>query len=186
MILLIDNYDSFVHNLARYVRQLGAEVVVKRNDEISIAEIAALKPSRIIISPGPKTPNDAGICLELVKHFATTIPILGICLGHQVIAAAFGAEVVRSEYPMHGKASKVSCGGNYIFHALPGEFTVGRYHSLIVANDSLPDCLQVIATTDKQEIMALCHKDLPVIGLQFHPESVLTDYGYEMLGNFLR
>lgn len=186
MILLIDNYDSFAHNLARYVRQLGSQVKVVRNDKITIAEIKALQPEKIIISPGPKEPRDAGICLNVVRKFASHIPILGVCLGHQVIAAAFGANVVRAESPMHGKGSVITCTTQSVFSGLPKQFKVGRYHSLVVDPDSMPSCLQVIAQSNDKEIMALQHKHLPVIGLQFHPESVLTEHGYQMLENFLK
>ena len=185
MILLLDNYDSFAHNLARYVRQLSNKVTVVRNDKISIDEIAAMRPERIIISPGPKGPEDAGICLEVVNNFAATIPILGVCLGHQVIAAAFGAAVVRAKQPMHGKSSVIYCEDNPIFEDLPPQFRVARYHSLIVDAATIPDCLQVVANTAAGEVMTLTHKNYPVVGLQFHPESVLTEHGYQLLNNFL-
>jgi anthranilate synthase/aminodeoxychorismate synthase-like glutamine amidotransferase len=186
VVLLIDNYDSFAHNLARYIRQLGFEVLVKRNDEISIEEIKKIAPDKIILSPGPKAPCDAGICLDVVREFASTVPIMGVCLGHQVIAAAFGAQVVRADKPMHGRASKIISQKHMIFNNLPSEFMVGRYHSLIVSKQELPDCLMVIAETEHGEVMAIAHKDNLVIGLQFHPESVLTEYGYEILQNFLQ
>ncbi len=186
MVLLIDNYDSFAHNLARYVRQLGAKVLIKRNDEISIEEIKKIAPDKIILSPGPKAPCDAGICLDVVREFAPTVPIMGVCLGHQVIAAAFGAQVVRADKPMHGRSSKIISQKHLIFNNLPSEFKVGRYHSLIVSKQELPDCLMVIAETEDGEVMAIAHKDNLVIGLQFHPESVLTEYGYEILQNFLQ
>jgi anthranilate synthase/aminodeoxychorismate synthase-like glutamine amidotransferase len=185
MILLIDNYDSFAHNLARYIRQLGFEVLVKRNDAISIAAIKKMAPEKIILSPGPKAPADAGICLDTVRELGAQIPILGICLGHQVIAAAFGAQVVRADVPMHGRSSKIICKEHIIFKNLPSEFKVGRYHSLIVAKNNLPDCLRVIAETEYGDVMAIAHTNNLVIGLQFHPESVLTEFGYAMLNNFL-
>jgi anthranilate synthase component II len=185
MILLLDNYDSFAHNLARYVRQLGCVVQVVRNDKITIAEINKLAPEKIIISPGPKDPDGAGVALDIVREFGARIPILGICLGHQVIAAAYGAKVIRSAQPAHGKASTIHCLSSPIFQNMPQNFNVGRYHSLIVQADGLPKCLRVIAKTSANEIMALEHDTHPVLGLQFHPESVLTEHGYAMLNNFL-
>ena len=186
MVLLIDNYDSFVHNLARYVALQGQAVRVVRNDEISLAEIAALAPSHIILSPGPCTPNEAGICLEIVRRFAGNIPLLGVCLGHQVIAQAVGGRITYARHPLHGQATTVIHNGEGVFTGLPPTFPVGRYHSLIVDVDTVPECLAVTATCPEGEIMALAHKSMLVWGVQFHPESILTDYGHEMIENFLR
>jgi anthranilate synthase/aminodeoxychorismate synthase-like glutamine amidotransferase len=186
MILLIDNYDSFVFNLARYVVELGFETDVYRNDKITLQEITALAPSHIIISPGPCSPNEAGISLALIQRFMDQIPILGVCLGHQAIAQACGGRVVRAEFPKHGKSDKVYHDGKGIFSNLPNPLTVARYHSLIVENTLLPPSLKVTATTDKNEIMALEHQTYPLIGVQFHPESVLTEHGHDMLRYFLQ
>lgn len=185
MILLIDNYDSFVYNLARYVRELGFTEMVKRNDAITLNEIEALNPSHIIISPGPCTPNEAGVCLSLIQYFAEYIPILGICLGHQAIGQAFGGEVVRAKQPTHGKASSVSHQQQGIFRDLPSPFKAARYHSLAVCKDTLPTCLQITASTEDGEIMGLQHQNYPTVGLQFHPESILTEHGHQLLLNFL-
>jgi anthranilate synthase/aminodeoxychorismate synthase-like glutamine amidotransferase len=185
MILLIDNYDSFVHNLARYVRELGDETEVRRHDAISFDEIDALGPSRIIISPGPCTPGEAGISTDVVRRFGPTIPILGVCLGHQCIGAAYGAGIVRAKRPMHGKASRIHHDGRGVFAGLPNPFMAGRYHSLVVARAGLPADLRVTATAPDGEIMAIEHVHHPVLGLQFHPESVLTEYGYVLLDRFL-
>lgn len=185
MILLIDNYDSFAHNLARYLRQLGQDVAVVRNDEMSVAEIRTMNPAAIVLSPGPCTPNEAGICLHVVEQLHSTIPMLGVCLGHQAICQAFGASVIRTA-PVHGRASEVQHRGHSLFDGLESPFMAGRYHSLIAACDSLPADLEVIATslTDKI-VMAISHRRFPVFGVQFHPESVLTSGGYRLLGNFL-
>jgi len=186
MILVIDNYDSFVHNLARYVRQLGPEVIVRRNDAISIDEIRQIKPDAIVLSPGPCTPTESGICLEVVRQLHDEVPILGVCLGHQAIVEALGGRIVRAARPMHGQASQITHDGQGVFHDLPSPMQVGRYHSLIAEAASLPDCLQVNAQTEEGTIMAVSHTSLPVVGVQFHPESVLTEHGYAMLANFLQ
>ena len=185
MILLIDNYDSFVFNLARYFRELSCEVAVVRNDAISIAEIVAMQPEAIVLSPVPCTPNEAGICLEVVRRLGPTIPILGICLGHQTIAAALGGEVVRAPEPIHGRTSLVEHNGERLFTGLPNPLTAMRYHSLIVPEATLPACLRVTAHTKDGLIMGLEHLDWPTFGLQFHPESVLTSGGHRLLENFL-
>lgn len=185
MILLLDNYDSFVHNLARYVRELGGEAVVHRNDALDLDQIAALAPSHIIVSPGPCTPNEAGISVEAIRRFGPTIPILGVCLGHQAIGAAYGAEVVRARRPMHGKTSLIHHQGTSVFTGLPNPFTATRYHSLVIAPESIPEELLVTASADDGEVMAVAHAEHPVVGVQFHPESVLTEYGYRMLDWFL-
>ena len=186
MVLLIDNYDSFVHNLARYVRELGEDSVVRRNDGITLGEIEALAPSHIIISPGPCSPAEAGISNEAVRRFGPTIPILGVCLGHQCIGAAYGGEVVRAGRPRHGRTSAVSHDGTNLFAGLPTPLRVTRYHSLAIARPSLPESLRVLATADDDgEIMAVEHREHPVVGVQFHPESAATEYGYAMLDRFL-
>lgn len=186
MILLIDNYDSFVYNLARYVRELGAEPLVRRHDAITLEEIASLAPSHIIISPGPCSPAEAGISTAVVRRFGAAVPILGVCLGHQCIGAAYGGEIVRARRPMHGKTSEIRHDGTGIFEGLPSPFTATRYHSLVIAPGSLPRGLRVTATAEDGEIMAVQHLEHPVVGVQFHPESVLTRYGYRMLDRFLR
>lgn len=186
MILLIDNYDSFVFNLARYVVELGYEMVVHRNDKITIEEIRAMSPSHIIISPGPCSPNEAGVSLELIQHFMDKIPILGVCLGHQAIAQACGGKVVRAARPKHGKSDLVYHDGKGIFSNLPNPLKVARYHSLIVENGSLPPELNVTANTAEDEIMAIQHQSYPMIGVQFHPESVLTEHGHAILQQFLQ
>lgn len=185
MILLIDNYDSFVWNLARYVSELGHPRLVRRNDALSLADIAALAPSHIILSPGPCTPAEAGICKDLIRHFGPSIPILGVCLGHQCIGAAYGGRVVRSLRPMHGKTSDIHHDGRGVFQGLPDPLTVARYHSLVVAREGLPDCLETCATSPEGEIMALRHRSHPVVGVQFHPEAVLTVGGHQLLASFL-
>lgn len=186
MILLIDNYDSFVHNLARYVRRLGQETQVVRNDAITVDEIRRLAPAAIVLSPGPCTPNEAGCSLDVVRQLSREVPILGVCLGHQTIAAAFGAKVVRAPQPVHGRSSLVRHASQGVFAGIPNPMTVGRYHSLIVAEDSLPGELAVTARTDDGVVMALAHRQLPIVGVQFHPESILTSGGYELLANFLK
>jgi para-aminobenzoate synthetase component 2 len=185
MILVIDNYDSFVHNLARYIRELGRPTNVVRNDDIDLATIERLSPSHIVISPGPCTPNEAGISVSLIEHFAPTIPILGVCLGHQSIGQALGGKVVRARRPMHGKTSLIRHDAIGIFAGVPNPLRVTRYHSLVVAKEGLPDDLLVAAESDDGEIMALRHRCWPVVGLQFHPEAVLTEHGYDLLRNFL-
>jgi anthranilate synthase/aminodeoxychorismate synthase-like glutamine amidotransferase len=185
MILMIDNYDSFTYNLVQYIGQLGGAVVVHRNDKISLDEIQDLKPDAVVLSPGPCTPKEAGICIEVIRRFSATIPILGVCLGHQAIGYAFGAEVVRAERIMHGKTSQIINDGRTIFQGLPNPFVAGRYHSLIVEKTSLPDCLEISAETEEGEIMGIRHKEYPVEGIQFHPESVLTPNGKRILKNFL-
>ena len=187
MILLIDNYDSFVHNLARYVRELGHETVVRRNDEITIEQIAALAPSHIIISPGPCSPNEAGISTEVVRRLGPTTPVLGVCLGHQCIGAAYGADVRRAGKPVHGRTSSIVHDRTSIFTGLPSPIRVTRYHSLSLGRASVPDSLRVLATAvDDGEIMAVAHREHPVVGVQFHPESAASEYGYAMLDRFLR
>ena len=193
MVFVLDNYDSFTYNLVQYVGELGAEVVVRRNDEISPSEVEALKPDRILISPGPCTPEDAGISIALVRHFAALaaaggrrVPILGVCLGHQAIGAAFGGNIVRAAKLMHGKTSAVEHDGKTIFTGIPSAMICTRYHSLIVSAKGLPEELEVSArTADGETIMALRHRELPIEGVQFHPESVLTMHGKQLLQNFL-
>jgi anthranilate synthase/aminodeoxychorismate synthase-like glutamine amidotransferase len=185
LILLIDNYDSFVYNLARYVQELGAEPLVRRHDAIGVDEIFALAPSHIIISPGPCSPNEAGISTEVVRRVGQHIPILGVCLGHQCIGAAYGGEIVRAGMPMHGKTSRIHHSGTGLFAGLPNPFTATRYHSLVIAPASIPPSLQVTATSEDGEIMAVQHLEHPVHGVQFHPESVLTEHGYRLLDHFL-
>jgi anthranilate synthase/aminodeoxychorismate synthase-like glutamine amidotransferase len=185
MILVIDNYDSFTYNLVQYLGELGAELVVRRNDAVTLAEIEALTPSHIVISPGPGTPEDGGVSLDIVREFYTTMPILGVCLGHQCIAAAFGGRVDRAPRLMHGKTSPVYHDGGGILHGVPSPFTATRYHSLVVY-EPLPECLEIAATTAEGEVMALRHKSAPLTGVQFHPESILTEHGKQILGNFMR
>jgi anthranilate synthase/aminodeoxychorismate synthase-like glutamine amidotransferase len=185
MILLIDNYDSFVYNLARYAQELGHEVAVYRNDCLTLKQIERLNPDHIVISPGPCTPDEAGVSNQVVQHFGTKIPILGVCLGHQCIGKAFGGDVIRAQNPMHGKTSMILHKATGIFRDLPDPLRVTRYHSLVVANDNLPDCLEVTATSMDDEIMAFSHKELPIVGVQFHPEAILTHCGYDILRNFL-
>jgi anthranilate synthase/aminodeoxychorismate synthase-like glutamine amidotransferase len=187
MILLIDNYDSFVHNLARYVRELGWEAVVRRNDELTMEEVESIAPSHIIISPGPCTPAEAGVSTEIVRRYGSATPILGVCLGHQCIGAAYGGDIIRAGAPVHGKTSVVEHDGSGIFARVPSPLRVARYHSLVIAKESLPDSLRVVATArDDGEVMAVAHRQHPVIGVQFHPESAATEYGYAMIDAFLR
>ncbi len=186
MILLIDNYDSFVYNLARYVRELGDEPVVRRHDALTVDEIAAMAPSHVIISPGPCSPKEAGISTEVVRRLGPTTPILGVCLGHQCIGEAYGGEIVRAGRPMHGKISRIRHTGSGLFEGLPNPFVATRYHSLVIAPGSVPPVLRVTATSEDGEIMAVEHVEHPVFGVQFHPESVLTEHGYRILERFLR
>jgi para-aminobenzoate synthetase component 2 len=185
MLLVIDNYDSFTYNLVQYLGEMGQEVRVVRNDELPAAEIAALAPSHIVISPGPCTPNEAGISLEVIKMYAGKIPILGVCLGHQSIGQAFGGKVVRAARVMHGKTSQISHDGKGLFTGLPNPFEATRYHSLLIERSSVPDELEVTAETAEKEIMAVRHRTLPVEGVQFHPESFLTTSGKDLLRNFI-
>ncbi|CAM5200033.1 Anthranilate synthase component 2 OS=Castellaniella defragrans OX=75697 GN=HNR28_002578 PE=4 SV=1 [Castellaniella defragrans] len=184
-LLMIDNYDSFTYNLVQYLGELGADVHVARNDQIDLAGVQALDPDRICLSPGPCTPAEAGITVELIRQFAGRKPILGVCLGHQAIGVAFGGKIVRAQTIMHGKVSPVTHTGTDVFKGLPSPFTVTRYHSLAIERASLPDCLTVTAETADGEIMGVAHTSLPVYGVQFHPESVLSEHGHALLRNFL-
>lgn len=186
MLLLIDNYDSFTWNLYQYFCELGAQVVVKRNDEISVADIATLAPQKIVISPGPCTPNEAGISLDVIRHYAGTLPILGVCLGHQAIGQAFGARIIRARQVMHGKTSAITHNGSGVFHGLNNPLTVTRYHSLLIDPATLPDNFDVTAWSAGDEIMGIRHRDWDLEGVQFHPESILSEQGHALLGNFLR
>jgi para-aminobenzoate synthetase component 2 len=186
MVLVIDNYDSFTYNLVQYLGELGARVEVYRNDRITLEQIRAMRPERLVISPGPGTPDTAGITLEVIREFGGIIPILGVCLGHQAIGQAFGGRVVRAPYLMHGKTSEICHDSRTIFRKMPYRFKATRYHSLIVARDDLPDCLEISATTPDGLIMGLRHREFPVEGVQFHPESVMTEHGKLMLENFLK
>jgi anthranilate synthase/aminodeoxychorismate synthase-like glutamine amidotransferase len=186
MILMIDNYDSFTYNLVQYLGELGAEVVVRRNDAVTLDEIAALAPRAVVISPGPCTPNEAGVSVPLLHRFAGRFPILGVCLGHQSLGAAFGAEIVRSERIMHGKTSPIEHDGKTIFAGLANPFDATRYHSLVVRRETLPACLELSAWTREGEIMGIRHREHPVEGVQFHPESILTLEGKRLLANFLK
>jgi para-aminobenzoate synthetase component 2 len=186
MILVIDNYDSFTYNLVQYLGELGADLEVVRNDQTTVEAIEKQAPERIVISPGPKTPSEAGICLEVIQAFSGRIPILGVCLGHQAIGQAFGGRVIRAPELMHGKTSEIQHDGKTIFQGLPNPFSATRYHSLIVERSNLPTCLEISATTSDGLIMGLRHKEMKVEGVQFHPESVLTNAGKQLLSNFLR
>ena len=186
MFVLIDNYDSFTYNLFHFLGELGAAVEVRRNDKVSAAEVMALHPQGIILSPGPCDPDKAGICLELIEAAAGKLPILGVCLGHQAIGQAFGGRVVRGPAPMHGKVTSVHHRGEGIFQDLPSPFMGTRYHSLVVERDSMPDCLAVTAETESGIVMGLAHRSLPIFGVQFHPESIASEHGHRLLGNFLR
>jgi anthranilate synthase component 2 len=186
MLLMIDNYDSFTYNLVQYLRELGEEVEVYRNDKISLDEIETLNPTRLVVSPGPCTPNEAGISVEAIKHFAGKLPILGVCLGHQSIGQAYGGKVVRADRLMHGKTSPVFHDNRELFAGISDPFDATRYHSLLVERSSLPECLEITAWTAEGEIMGMRHRNLPVWGMQFHPESILTVAGMDMLNNFLQ
>jgi anthranilate synthase component 2 len=190
MLLMIDNYDSFTYNLVQYLQALGAEVKVIRNDELSVAEIDALSPEKIVISPGPCTPNEAGVSLDVIRELGARIPVLGVCLGHQALGQAYGGHVIRAGRIMHGKTSRIRHEGKGVFAGLPDAYEATRYHSLVVDKDSLPDCLEVTAWTENddgtvEEIMGLRHREHPVEGVQFHPESILTEHGHALLKNFL-
>jgi len=185
MLLLIDNYDSFTYNLVQYLGELGADVHVYRNDAVTLDQVAAWEPERIVISPGPCTPNEAGISVELVRRFAGKVPILGVCLGHQAIGQAFGGRIVRARRVMHGKLSPVEHGGRGVFAGLPSPLTVTRYHSLAIDEETMPACLEVTARADDGEVMAVRHRSFPVEGVQFHPEAILTEHGHALLRNFL-
>ena len=184
-LLMIDNYDSFTYNIVQYFGELGAEVEVFRNDEITIEQIAAKKPDRLVVSPGPCSPLEAGISVAAIQHFAGKLPILGVCLGHQSIGAAFSGNIIRAQELMHGKTSVITTTQLGVFAGLPKQFTVNRYHSLAIEKSSIPDVLEITAWTDDGEIMGVRHKTLPIEGVQFHPESILTEHGHAMLNNFL-
>ena len=186
MLLMIDNYDSFTYNLVQYLGELGEDVRVFRNDEITLEEVGRLNPAKIVISPGPCTPNEAGVSVPLIRGFAGRIPILGVCLGHQSIGQAYGGSIVHARTLMHGKTSLIRHDGKGVFRGLPNPFTATRYHSLVIARESLPECLEVTAWTDDGEIMAVRHRSVPVEGVQFHPESILTEHGHDLLANFLK
>ncbi|CAM4020636.1 aminodeoxychorismate/anthranilate synthase component II [Paracidovorax anthurii] len=185
MLLMIDNYDSFTYNIVQYLGELGAEVEVHRNDEITLEEIAARRPRQLVISPGPCSPAEAGVSVEAIRHFAGKLPILGVCLGHQAIGAAFGGKIVRAQQLMHGKTSVITTTRQGVFAGLPEQFTVNRYHSLSIDRASCPEVLEVTAWTEDGEIMGVRHKELDIEGVQFHPESILTEHGHAMLKNFL-
>ncbi|NBN93566.1 MAG: aminodeoxychorismate/anthranilate synthase component II [Betaproteobacteria bacterium] len=185
MLLMIDNYDSFTYNLVQYFGELGQDVRVHRNDEITVEDIEHLQPDHIVVSPGPCTPNEAGISVATIQRFAGRIPILGVCLGHQSIGQAFGGQIIRAKQLMHGKTSPVHHNNTSVFRGLPNPFTATRYHSLVIERESIPECLEITAWTDDGEIMGVRHKTLAVEGVQFHPESILTEHGHAMLGNFV-
>ena len=186
MLLMIDNYDSFTYNLVQYLGELGEEVKVARNDEISLEEVVAMGPQRIVLSPGPCTPNEAGITLEIIGKLAGRIPILGVCLGHQAIGQAFGGKVVRARQVMHGKTSQIEHSGQGVFRGLPTGFAATRYHSLVIERSSVPECLEITAQSEDGEIMGVRHRQYPVEGVQFHPEAILTEHGHQLLKNFLQ
>ncbi|PJE80966.1 Anthranilate synthase component 2 [invertebrate metagenome] len=191
MLLMIDNYDSFTWNIVQYLRELGEMVEVYRSDRITLKDIEVMKPEKIVISPGPCTPNEAGISLNLIEHFQESIPIFGVCLGHQSIAQVYGGSIVRARKVMHGKVSAIHHQQQGVFQGLPSPFTATRYHSLVVAGNTMPDCLEITAWTETDdgtmdEIMGVRHKTLPIQGVQFHPESIMTEYGHELLANFLK
>jgi anthranilate synthase component 2 len=185
MLLMIDNYDSFTYNIVQYLGELGEDVRTVRNDEVTIQEIAAMKPDRICISPGPKAPRDAGVSVDVIKEFQGKLPILGVCLGHQAIGEAFGGKIIRAKQVMHGKTSMIAHTGVGVFKGIPSPFTVIRYHSLAIERASLPACLEVTAWTDDGEIMGVRHKEFDIQGVQFHPESILSEHGHTLLKNFL-
>jgi anthranilate synthase component 2 len=185
-LLMIDNYDSFTYNLVQYLGELGQDVLVYRNDEIDLDQVAALKPRHIVISPGPCTPNEAGISVPLIKAFAGKIPMLGVCLGHQSIGQAFGGNIIHAKQLMHGKTSLIHHKDEGVFKGLPNPYTATRYHSLVIERETIPDCLEITAWTEDGEIMGVRHKTMPIEGVQFHPESILTEYGHELLDNFLK
>lgn len=185
MILVIDNYDSFTYNLVQYLGEMGEELLVRRNDEISTEEVEQLKPDKIVISPGPCTPKEAGISVETIQRFAGKVPLLGVCLGHQSIGAAFGGDIIRAAQPMHGKTSLVHHDGKGVFSGLENPFVATRYHSLIIKRETIPDCLIISAWTEEGEIMGVRHRELPIEGVQFHPESILTSAGKVLLRNFI-
>ncbi len=185
MLLMIDNYDSFTYNLVQYFAELGEEVLVRRNDEVTVPQIEKLNPQFLVISPGPCTPNEAGVSVAAIKHFAGEIPLLGVCLGHQSIGQAFGGKIIHAKTLMHGKTSQIHHHNNGVFTGLPNPFTATRYHSLVIERETLPECLEVTAWTDDNEIMGVKHKTMNVHGVQFHPESILTEHGHAMLKNFL-
>ena len=186
MLLMIDNYDSFTYNLVQYLGELGERVAVYRNDQITLNDVDALAPSHVVISPGPCTPNEAGISVDLVREYGASIPILGVCLGHQSIAQAYGGNIVRAPTLMHGKTSMIEHQGEGIFNELPSPFQATRYHSLVVDESTLPECFVVTARADDGQIMGIAHREDPVVGVQFHPESILTQYGHKLLHNFLQ
>ena len=186
MLLMIDNYDSFTYNLVQYLGELGERVAVYRNDQITLNDVDALAPSHVVISPGPCTPNEAGISVDLVREYGASIPILGVCLGHQSIFQAYGGNIVRAPTLMHGKTSMIEHQGEGIFNELPSPFQATRYHSLVVDESTLPDCFAVTARADDGQIMGIAHREDPVVGVQFHPESILTQYGHKLLHNFLQ
>ncbi len=185
MLLMIDNYDSFTYNLVQYFSELGEEVVVFRNDEITLDKISQLNPDRMVISPGPCTPNEAGVSLSAIKQFSANLPVLGVCLGHQSIGQAFGGKIVHAQQLMHGKTSPIFHNNTGVFCDLPNPFVATRYHSLVIDRSSLPDCLEITAWTEDNEIMGVRHKSLSIEGIQFHPESILSEHGHQMLQNFL-
>jgi anthranilate synthase component 2 len=190
MLLMIDNYDSFTYNLVQYLGELGADVVVYRNDKITVEEIESMKPERIMISPGPCTPDEAGVSMDIIRQFAGKVPVLGVCLGHQCIGQVFGGKIVHAKEIMHGKTSLIHHKGNHVFRGLNNPYTATRYHSLVIDKDSLPDCFEISAWTETEsgemdEIMGVYHKELGVEGVQFHPESILTEHGHDLLKNFL-
>lgn len=185
MILMIDNYDSFVFNLVRYVQELGAEICVRRNDKLTLADIEAINPTHIMISPGPGHPINAGLSLSVIQHFAGRIPLFGICLGHQAIGHVFGGKISRAQKPIHGKVMPITHHGSGLFHQLPSPMCVTRYHSLVIARDSFPDDLMITAESSTGEIMAVAHRTLPIVGVQFHPEAVLSEHGHALIRNFL-